>query len=135
MASVPPLMKGIYLCDEVFADPTSRKISLLNVFITARPEESSFPFELGKLCVVTALRGGRGQVRVRVDVVRESTNTLIFRTAERDLHFFTPLTTIYARFGLMKVRFPSPGRYAVEIHCDGVFLDDEVLTILPVEKE
>lgn len=134
MAPVLPLVKGVYVCDEVLADPASRKVSLLNVFITTRPGPGGFPFVLGKLCVLVALRGGRGQARVRVDVVRAATDTVIFRTAERDVFFPDPLLTVYVRFRLERVRFPAPGRYGVEVYSGRDFLDDEVITVLPAAE-
>src|SRR6266545_1725185 len=124
-----PVVKGVYVCDDVLADPASGKVSLLNAFVTVRPS-SAFPFVLDKLSVAVALRGGRGQSRVRIDVVRLATTSVVFRTQERDLSFLTPLMTVYARFRLENVRFPSEGRYAVEVYADGEFLDDEVLTVL-----
>ena len=87
---------------------------------------------MGKLCVLVALRGGRGHSRMRVDLVRGDTDGVLFRTAERDVRFFDPLATVYILFRLQKVSFPAPGRYTVEVHCDGEFLDDEVVTFLPV---
>ena len=131
MADDPlPVVKGVYVCDDVLADPASGKVSLLNAFDAVRPS-SAFPFVLGKMTVVVALRGGRGPSRVRVDVVNLSTGSLVFRTRDRDLTFLTPLMRVYARFRLENVRFAVQGRYAVEVFIDGEFLDDEVVTVLP----
>jgi hypothetical protein len=131
MASILPIIKGVYVCDDVVADSASRKISLLNVFITVRPGIAAFPFELGKLCVLVALRGGRGNSNVRIDVVRASDDRVIFRAPPRQVQFLDPLMTVYTRLRLEKVRFPTPGRYSVEVYSDGIFLDDEVITVLP----
>ena len=61
MADDPlPVVKGVYVCDDVLADPASGKVSLLNAFDAVRPS-SAFPFVLGKMTVVVALRGGAGR--------------------------------------------------------------------------
>ena len=39
--AVSPVVKGAYVCDEVLADPASRKAIRLNTFPTVRP--SSYP--------------------------------------------------------------------------------------------
>jgi hypothetical protein len=127
--NVSPVVKGVYVCDEVLADPASGKVSLLNAFVTVRPS-SGFPFVLARMAVVIALRGGRGQSRLRVDVVQAETGAVLFRTRDRDLTFLSPLMTVYARFRLENVRFPSEGRYTIEVYAEGEFLDDEVITVL-----
>ena len=129
MAGAPPVVKGVYVCDDVLADPTRGKISLLNVFTTLRPP-AGFPHELAKMSVLVGLRGARGPVRMRVEVVRAATDTVVLGTAERDIQLVDPLVTVYARFRLEKVRFPAPGRYTVEVFAGGEFLDDEVVTVL-----
>ena len=67
---------------------------------------------------------------MRVDVVRGETGAVLFRTAEREVRFLDPLLTVYAVFRLERVIFPMPGRYTIEVRCDGTILDDEVITFL-----
>jgi hypothetical protein len=130
--AVSPVVKGVYVCDDVLADPTSGKVSLLNVFITVRPT-TAFPFELEKLCVLLNLRGGRGDAKVRVEVMRAATDAVIFRTTDRTVRFFDPLVSVYTRFRLERLRFPAPGRYVVEVYSGSELLDDEMITVLPWE--
>ena len=131
---ISPVVKGVYVCDEVLTDPVSGKVSLLNSFITMRPPDG-FPFELAKLSVFIGLRGARGQARLRVEIVQAATNVTVFRTPDRPVNFFDPLVTVYARFRLEQLRFAEPGRYTVEVFSDGDFLDDEVITVLPVPEQ
>jgi hypothetical protein len=130
MAAVTPVVKGVYVCDEVLADPGSRKVSLLNAFTTLRPGTPGFPYELGRMCVLVALRGGRGPARFRVDVVPSGGEGVVYRTVDRELRFVDPLMTVSASFRLERVRFPRPGRYGVEVVCDNEFLDDQIITVL-----
>jgi hypothetical protein len=132
--AISPVVKGVYVCDDVLADPASGKISLLNVFITVRPT-TAFPFELGKLCVLVNLRGGRGEAQVRVDVVQAATDRVIFRTSNRTVHFFDPLVSVYTRFRLERIQFPTAGRYVVEVYAENELLDDELITVLPTEEQ
>jgi hypothetical protein len=59
-----PVGKIVYVCDDVVADPVSHKPSILNLWEVVRvPLGGSFPYTLGKVCVVALMRDGEGEVR------------------------------------------------------------------------
>ena len=69
-SNVRPITKSIYVCDEVVADPSSGKVSLLGVFNAVRPV-SAYPYRLGRLCVVLQFTDGFGDFAVQVEIVAQ----------------------------------------------------------------
>jgi hypothetical protein len=126
-----PVVKSVYVCDEVVRDPVSGKVSVLNLWETVRPPAgSTFPYRLRKVCVFAWMRGGRGRVRTRVDIVQAATDTLVGRT--RDLVVdFTQRVAHFAVYRLHRFPFPQPGDYRVELYCENQFIDDQLVQILP----
>jgi hypothetical protein len=127
---VIPVVKSVYICDEVVRDPTSGKVSVLNLWDTVRPPAgTTFPYELRKVCVFAWMRDGRGRVRTRIEIVQATTEAVIFRTADFLLDF-TSILTHFASFRLDLVRFPAPGYYYIELYCENQFMDDQAVRIL-----
>jgi hypothetical protein len=126
-----PVVKSVYVCDEVVRDPDSGKVSVLNLWDTVRPPAgTAFPFTLAKMCVFAWMREGRGQVRSRIDIVQASTGELVGRTADRVLDF-THRTTHFANYRFERFAFPEPGYYYIELYCENEFVDDQVVRLLP----
>jgi hypothetical protein len=129
---VKPVAKCVYICDDVVADPASGKVNLFNLWDGLRvPAHGTFPFCLAKLCVFVWWRGGLGKLRSRVDIVRASTGTLVRRTKDCVLDFGRRTDSVFARYKLENCTFPEPGYYFVEVYCEGEFVDDQVLRVMP----
>lgn len=127
---VIPVVKSVYVCDEVVRDPNSGKVSLLNLWDTIRlPASASFPYQLKKVCVFAWMRHGRGRVRCRIEIVQAATEAVILRTTDFLLDFTNRLTQ-FASFRLDRVRFPAPGYYYIEVYCEDQFIDDQAAQIL-----
>jgi hypothetical protein len=114
---VRPVAKQVFICDDVVADSSSGKVSLLNLWHTVRiPSESSLPYSLAKLCVFVWWRGGLGKVKTRIDIVQAAGGLLLRRTADCILDFADRSKSVYARYRLENVTFPRPGAYLVEVY-------------------
>jgi hypothetical protein len=131
MASVLPIAKAVYVCDELVPDSTRNKLLIVGAWNAVRvPAETSFPYSLGKLCVFAQLVGGVGAVAIRVDIVRAATRTLIYSSGPRSLTFPDRHTTVTFCLRLRSFVFPAPGEYWVELFCQGQFLDDRLIHVL-----
>lgn len=128
--AIRPVAKGVYVCDDVIGDPASGKPMLVNLWDTyfVRPD-AVFPVRVQKLCVFAWLRGGRGTVGVRVDIVQARTGQLIGRTRTLEVDFSEPNRSMYTRMMIPNFPFPEAGVYVVEVYCDSVFLDDQPVQI------
>ena len=128
--TLPPILKGIYVCDDVVGNPVGGKPMIVNLWNATRvPAGASLPYTLKKLCVFACLRGGRGRSTFRLEVVRAETGDRIGRTRYFECDFADPNATMYTRLMLENVTFPAIGVYTVELFCGGTFLDDQVIQI------
>jgi len=127
-----PVGKIVYVCDDVVADPLSHKPSVLNLWEIIRVhDEASFPYTLEKICVVALMRGGKGDVRFRADVVRADTLYVIRRSRDYVVSFSDRLQSKLVAIRLKDVSLPGPGPYLVELFCDGNFFDDYPIAVFP----
>lgn len=127
---VVPVVKTVYVCDDVLQDPANGKTHLLGLFNAVRPPHD-YPFRLGRLCVFAEFLDGVGSVWVRVEVVRlVNDGELVFRTRDHCLRFPGRGTTVSACFRIHDCVFPEPGVYLVELYCGDQFIDDRVIQLL-----
>lgn len=128
MASVIPVAKALYLCDDILSDPTRVKPHLIRVLNAIRTP--SFPHVVPRLGVFAQLIGGHGEVRCRVRIVNAQTNDAAYESGEQTIRFDDRLQTRYFVLRLSQITVHSPGDFWVEFFCNGQFLDDAVLRIL-----
>jgi hypothetical protein len=132
--AIRPVLKGVYVCDDVVGNPAGGKPMVVNLWDTVRvPIGQTFPFALAKLCVFAWLRGGRGRVRFRVEIVRSANGERVGHPRIFGHEFTDPNRSLYGRFMLTGVTFPAAGRYTVEFYCDDEFLDDQVVRVVGPE--
>lgn len=135
MESVKPIAKSVYICDEVVLDPSSGKVSLLNLWDTIRvPPGMLFPYCLAKISVFAWWRDGLGKIRTRLDLVQASTGIVIRRTNDCIIDFGTRTVSIFARYKIENCAFPDPGFYYVELFCEDEFVEDQIIQVLPLER-
>src|SRR5580704_8556090 len=64
---VKPVAKRVYVCDDVVGDPSTGKVTLVNLWDAVRlPPDATFPYSLAKLCVFVWWRDGAGKVKTRI---------------------------------------------------------------------
>lgn len=127
-----PVGKIVYVCDDVVADSVSHKPSILNLWEVVRlPRGAFFPYTLGKICVVALMRDGQGEARFRADVVRADTTEVIRRSQDYPVLFADRSRSTLVVIRLKEVTFPEPGTYLVELFCEGIFIDDRLISVLP----
>jgi hypothetical protein len=129
-AVLHPVGKIVYVCDDVVADPVSHKPSVLNLWEVVRiPAGASFPYTLGKMCVVALMRDGQGEVRFRADLLRADTLEVIRRSKDYLVNFVDRHRSTLVAIRLKEVLFPQPGLYLVELFCEGTFVDDQLISV------
>jgi len=129
MASVIPVAKALYLCDEILSDPARAKPHLLGVLNAIRV--ASFPHVLARLCVFAKLSDGLGDIRCRARIVNARTSSIVFETPEHTIRFRDRRQILYANFRIEQLVWTAPGESVVELFCDGQFVDDAVLMVVP----
>ncbi len=133
--TVIPVTKALYLCDDVVADRSSRKVHMLGVFNAVRPPRgAAYPYRLGQLCVFVQLAGGVGEVPTHVEIVSTRDNATVYAAPEQRLRFPGRHTTISVCFRIRSCKFPEAGVYLVELYARDAFLDDCALHLLASEE-
>jgi hypothetical protein len=127
---VNPTGKVLYVCDDVVQDPASGKLSFLGIFDDVVPSPgASYPFRLGRMCVVAQLVGGAGAVPVGVEVVEGVTQNVVRRAGPFAVNFPTRHQVVTVCLRILNMIFPAPGVYFVELYSEGQFLDDRTLRL------
>jgi hypothetical protein len=125
-----PILKGVYVCDDVVGNPVGGKPMVVNLWDTRWvPATETFPVRAAKVCVFAWIRGGRGRLTFQVHIVSARTGEVIGSTPPHELNMTQPNRSLYAKFMIEDFPFPEPGRYFVELFCDGEFLDDQPIEI------
>jgi hypothetical protein len=129
---VRPFAKRVCVCDDVIREPSTGKISLFNLWDTVHlPPGGTFPYCLAKACIFLWWRDGGGKVRTRIDIVQASTGIVIRRTKDCFLDFEQRIDSVFARYKIDNCTFPEPGYYFVEVYCEGDFVDDQIIRVIP----
>jgi hypothetical protein len=132
-----PVAKLLYVCDDVIRDPSSGKVSVLNLWEAVRVSADDFPYALGKLCIFAQFRGGLGEVPFHVEIMTADFSELIRQQAKFSVSFRDRLTTYHVKCKLTDVSFPSPGTYIVALFCNNEFVDDQPIRVVAesIEEE
>jgi len=127
---VRPTLRSIIVCERIVPDPENlNRVSLNNVINSIRPTgEPPYPLAHGQLSVFAQVTECRGIGRVRVDIRRDETDELVFRTRTREVTFPNhPLVVYGFRFRILGCVFPAAGVYWVQL-----WYDDGLLGQLPI---
>lgn len=128
MASMIPIAKALYLCDDVLIDAQRVKPHVIGVLNSIRPP--SFPHVLAKFCVFAQLIGGHGRVECVVRIVNAQNRDVVYESSTQSVHFTDRRQTRYFILKLTDLKIHSPGDYWVELMCNNQFVDDAVFQIL-----
>jgi hypothetical protein len=128
MASVIPVAKALYLCDDILSDAARVKPHLIGVLNAIRPP--AFPHTIARLCIFAVLVGGYGDVRCRVRVVNAHNREVAYESPLRTIRFDDRLQTRYYAHRLEQITISAPRAFWVELTCNDEFIDDASLHIL-----
>jgi hypothetical protein len=101
MASVIPIAKALYLCDDILSDPSRVKPHLIGVFNAVRVP--AFPHTLAKLCIFVQLVNGYGEVNCRVRIVNASNRDIMYQSPVHVVRFDDRRQTRYFRLKLTQI--------------------------------
>jgi len=128
VASVIPLAKAIYFCDDILSDPVRGKPHLIGVLNTVRV--SAFPHALARLCIFARLVGGYGEVRCQIRVVNAHDRDVVYQSPAQIVRFDDRRQTRYFVLQLTQITIHAAGEFWVEFYCNDQFVDDATLRFL-----
>ena len=106
-----PNVLAMVICDAVWRDPTTGKVTLLGVFTEVAGRD--LPVELGQLCVYFHLSGYRGTTTVRIELssAAEGESAVPLASAELNMTFPDRLASRDGAATLYNVDLPTFGEY------------------------
>ena len=126
----PPMCAALIIADTIWHDAISGQPSILGVFSTAQASE--FPCRM-RLAVYVALIDGRGSPELKIRIVDADEDLEPLADVQFTVDFSDPRATVEVEVTLTEVVFPESGEYWVQVYCDGDFLTERSLRLLPPE--
>ncbi|MFH1037487.1 MAG: hypothetical protein V1789_02315 [PVC group bacterium] len=122
---------ALIVCDEVIEDKKTSKKSLIGMFNRIVVKE--FPCKHPRLHVFVSLTGGRGEHKVDLRCINQSTRKPLFGATGK-IGFNNPNAIIEVDFDLQNAVFPEPGNYAFEFLCDDEWVLDRPFVVVKREE-
>ena len=122
-----PILLSINICDLIFRDEITKKVSLIGLFNTIKA--GAFPAQHNLFHVYVALTNGHGQYQTTLSII-DVANDKPTMTVEGDLNFVDPLQVLEINFGLQGLRFDRAGKYAFRVTCEGEFVGERIFHIV-----
>ena len=111
-----PVVRGVFLCDQVIVEERTRNISLIGCF--TRRVVSEFPTPPQRFVVYAVFANGSGTIPVEVKVLDLEDASVIYEQ-ELLVTFADPLLELRFSFRIGSLIFPRPGSYEVAIESGG----------------
>jgi len=113
--AVLPISLALIICDHVWRDPITGKLTILGTFADLLVTE--LPAVVPQLTVYMALTDAHGTVPIKIQLI-DSAEAIEepIGVSELELEFDTLLATIEAVAVLNDVSFPSEGEYRLQIY-------------------
>ena len=131
MATIPPVVRHMILCDEVTSDPTTERINLLGLVTSIESRAASpFPLRYPQLCAYLQMTNGRGSGVVQLLIRLADSEWLVSGSSPHRVRFPNdPLLVHGMVLRLLNCPFPQPGLYIVEVRFEGQVIANEPLLV------
>jgi hypothetical protein len=115
----------LILCDDVRPDPTNyQRLHVWGLLTSIRSgARPPFPLVQPRFSVLLILTGGQGSGELVLRIVRDSTESVVFKTRPRQVRFVgDPTAVLGMRFLIQNCTFPAPGLYWAQVMYRGAVL-------------
>ena len=135
--TIKPDCLSIILCDAIFTDPTTGKLTLLGVMDYAHAKD--FPINCTSLVLYFELTNGRGDFDINLRVVRATADKLEgeeIRKSEAPIKvkFTEPRTLQRGMFDASGTQLPEPGEYRFILEGNGEYIAERRMTAIRRES-
>jgi hypothetical protein len=124
---IPPIARGLFVCDRVEVDRKRKNVSLINCYNALHVGQ--FPSGPREFAIFAALTGGFGRVNMRIMVSRLTDNLLVY-SRDLSVDYVDRVEEVRFILRLEGVVFPNPGQYVVELLADGEWLAQTVINVM-----
>lgn len=125
MASIVPVAKSLYLCEEV--DVEGGMTNLYGFFNAIHPDE--YPHVQESFVCFAQLLGGLGEVTLHVDVRDAETGVLIDCSDVHRVYFPDRNTLVQVAITMARCPFERPGVAIIELYCENTWVADTTILL------
>ncbi|MBI5722407.1 MAG: hypothetical protein HZA50_00470 [Planctomycetes bacterium] len=109
--TVKPVIVALVICDNIYIEPTSRKVALVGLF--SQLNTIKCPFVHPQIAIYVALTSLRQGSTIKLEIVHGETEKPIIVATGEFKNVVTPLTVVDMHFNLNNVQFETAGTYFV----------------------
>jgi hypothetical protein len=128
---VKPTLNSMLICDTAIMDAETRKRSLIGIFQNIR--SVNFPCMHQLLYVYASLTDARGEYVFGLRLVDGASDKELWNASLPPLQIADPLHVHEICVRIMRLTFPTPGRYEFQLHANGELLDLRRINLEKVE--
>jgi len=125
--AITPVAKSLFLCDGHIAHH-GQKTDLVGLFGAIRAMH--YPDRQSYFVIFAQLTAGLGQLPFYLDIRFMGDGSLVHTTLPKMLHFPHRDKLVQMAWTIQGCSFPEPGRYLVELICNGQWVADTTLELL-----
>lgn len=130
---IVPYPLAMMICDMIYADPGTGKISLLGCFSNVFAPR--FPAKHPMLFVYAAITDGRGKTPLTLKLVDANEDREPIFQAENEVEFIDPRAIVDLTLGIQNLIFPEPGEYRFQLFAGSEFLIERRLLLIQMKQE
>lgn len=130
---VPPYPLAMVVCDTIWRDPSSGKITILGTFSAIAGTE--FPMTIPEIAVYVALTDGHGSATLKLQLVDVAEEDEPLHSAEGELTFDDPRSVAELAFHLKNIEFPHPGEYRFQIFAGSDLLMERRILLMSTQDD
>jgi hypothetical protein len=130
--TVTPYPLAMVICDGVWRDPYTRKITLIGTFSDLGSVD--FPFIHPVLTVYVALTDGRGEFPVRIELTDVDEIAKPILNLEQGVEFADQKMTDELVFQASGIQFPRPGEFRLKLYANDEFLTERRIVVFDITQ-
>ncbi len=129
----PPYTLALIICDQIYADPSTGKMTILGTFTTIGARR--FPAVHPSMAVYLAVTDGRGKCPIRVRLIDVDEEREPIFTLDGEVEFKDPRGVVEMPFQTPPLTFPEPGEYRLQLFCGDEPLMERRMVLFQLGQE
>ena len=127
----PPIAIAMVICDAIWVDPSTGKITLLGVFSDIASK--IFPAIHPLLAVHVCLTDAHGTIPVKMQLIdADEENDPLFEV-EHEIEFPDRRAIIFMNAHMKDIAFPNPGEYRLQLFARNQFVIERRIVVKTIE--
>lgn len=123
-----PVIKAIVVCDLIYQDPVTRRLSLLGVVTDVFV--AKWPYQPAGMCVYVVLADMHGTRSIGFQIVHAEDGKIVCPRQDVPVGDQDPAGLVQCIAPFQRPSFPSDGVYAAQVYCNQTLLSEVRFAII-----